>query len=244
MTKDAFYFPHDSNAKDDPKVVMMIEQIGLESYGIFWVLVEILRDQPDFKYPVALIPAVARRYNTTSEKVKAVIMNYGLFQTDDDEFFFSQSLNNRMIPLMKKKEQGRLAVQKRWDKQRQLSGNKDGNTDVLPTYNGTNTDLIPKRREEKRREEIRKEDKIREREEKFYNDVAQFTHTYSKKMLREFFDYWTEQNKSGTHMRYELEKTWDLSKRLARWAKTEKADPASTENHIPASMKKIKKLDQ
>ena len=52
-TKDAYWFSHDSNAKDDPKVVMMIEQLGLESYGIFWVLVEILREQTGFKYPIA-----------------------------------------------------------------------------------------------------------------------------------------------------------------------------------------------
>ena len=40
-------------------------------------------------------------------------------------------------------------------------------------------------------------------------------------MLDKFIDYWTELNKSGTKMRYELEKTWETSKRLATWASRE-----------------------
>ena len=32
-----------------------------------------------------------------------------------------------------------------------------------------------------------------------------------------FIDYWTEPNKSGTKMRFELERTWHLSRRLSRW---------------------------
>jgi len=86
--KDAYYFSHDSNAKDDPKCVLLIEQLGLEGYGIFWVLIETLRDQPEYKYPLALIPALARRYNTTAVKTMHVISDYGLFQkTLADDFY-------------------------------------------------------------------------------------------------------------------------------------------------------------
>jgi uncharacterized protein YdaU (DUF1376 family) len=153
MKKDAFYFPHDSNAKDDPKVVMMIEQLGLESYGIFWVLVEILRDQPDFKYPLALIPAIARRYNTTAEKVKAVVMSYGLFQIENDEFFFSRSLNNRMLPMLEKREQARQAANKRWEKQKQLTEkNNESNANAMRTHSDSNAHPMPKREEKKKEE--------------------------------------------------------------------------------------------
>lgn len=41
-------------------------------------------------------------------------------------------------------------------------------------------------------------------------------------MIRAFFDYWSELNKSGTKMRYELEKTWELPKRLVTWANRER----------------------
>ena len=32
-----------------------------------------------------------------------------------------------------------------------------------------------------------------------------------------FIDYWTEPNKSKTKLRFELERTWDLKRRLSRW---------------------------
>ncbi len=41
---------------------------------------------------------------------------------------------------------------------------------------------------------------------------------YPKEMVKEFFEYWKEPNKSQTKMRYEMEKTWDVKLRLNRWA--------------------------
>ena len=81
-----------------------MEQLGLEGYGIFWVLVETLRDQPKFKYPLNLIPALARKYNTSAEKMKAVIFSYELFLIENDEFFFSESLNRRMEIYIEKRK--------------------------------------------------------------------------------------------------------------------------------------------
>lgn len=119
VRKDICYFSHDSNAKDDPKCVLLIEQLGLEGYGIFWVLVETLREQPEFKYPLKLIPALARRYNTTTEKMKTVVSAYDLFLIENDTFFFSQSLNRRMdLYLDKRKrlsEAGKKGNEKRWN---------------------------------------------------------------------------------------------------------------------------------
>lgn len=60
------------------------------------------------------------------------------------------------------------------------------------------------------------------RKEAFYQSLIPFLGKYPKEMIRAFFDYWSELNKSGTKMRYELEKTWELPKRLATWANRER----------------------
>lgn len=60
------------------------------------------------------------------------------------------------------------------------------------------------------------------RKEVFYQSLIPFVGKYPKEMIRAFFDYWSELNKSGTKMRYELEKTWELQKRLATWANRER----------------------
>lgn len=139
MAKDAYYFSHDSNAKDDPKCVLLIEQLGLEGYGIFWVLIETLRDQPEYKYPLALISALSRRYNTTAEKMKTVVMQYGLFEIENDEFFYSDSLNRRMHRLEHKREMaskaGKISAK---NKQLALSSQHTFNkrsTDVQQPFN-------------------------------------------------------------------------------------------------------------
>ena len=63
--------------------------------------------------------------------------------------------------------------------------------------------------------------KIKEREKKFKEQVLEFHPQYSSEMLNNFFNYWSEQNKSGTKMLFELKPTWDLSKRLNTWARNE-----------------------
>ena len=137
--KDAYWFKHDSNAKDDPKCVLLIEQLGLEGFGIYWVLIEILREQPDYHYPLALIPSIARRYNTSTQKVEAVIKGYGLFATDGEEFFFSESLINRMKPLEEQREQARLAGKASAEKRRKQALLNDSSTTVQRLFNDRST---------------------------------------------------------------------------------------------------------
>lgn len=43
------------------------------------------------------------------------------------------------------------------------------------------------------------------------------TGLYDPNLVEEFFEYWNEPNISRSKMRWESEKTWDLSKRLKRW---------------------------
>lgn len=46
MSKDAYYFPHDSNAIQDPKMMTLLFECGLVGIGAFWVIIEILHQQP------------------------------------------------------------------------------------------------------------------------------------------------------------------------------------------------------
>lgn len=41
---------------------------------------------------------------------------------------------------------------------------------------------------------------------------------YSKKIVEDFFDYWSEPNKSKTKMRWEIENTFEVSRRLKKWS--------------------------
>ncbi len=242
MKKDSCYFSHDSNAKDDPKCMLLIDQLGMEGYGIYWMLVEVLREQPDYKCPLNLVPILARRYNTTTEKVKTVISQYDLFKIDEEKNFFSFSLIRRMTPLLETRERrsmaGKIGNEIRWNRQKEIANQSQCDNDAIA--NGSQTDRKSsqsKVKESKVKESIdniesgQKSEKVTaakaatlSRKNEFYKYLIPFVETYGNAMIRKFFDYWSEFNKSGTKMRFELERTWELSKRLAKWANNDAVD--------------------
>lgn len=72
-----------------------------------------------------------------------------------------------------------------------------------------------------------KEDKIKgkeieERKKAFYESLTPFVgEKYSKELVRAFYEYWTEPNRSGKLLRFEDEKFFENGKRLATWLKNE-----------------------
>lgn len=72
------------------------------------------------------------------------------------------------------------------------------------------------------------EDELKKRAGVFYKSLVPFVETYGREMIRQFYDYWTEPNKSRTKMRYELERTWDTKRRLNTWASRDNINPRRT----------------
>lgn len=64
---------------------------------------------------------------------------------------------------------------------------------------------------------IDKQEKMKSRDLLFYKTLAPYVDQYGKELLRNFYNYWKEPNKSKTKMKFELESTWDLESRLSRW---------------------------
>ena len=59
---------------------------------------------------------------------------------------------------------------------------------------------------------------IDSRKLKFANTLKPFVQKYGKEMIRAFYDYWTEPNKSNSKFKQELQKTWSLERRLDTWS--------------------------
>lgn len=56
-----------------------------------------------------------------------------------------------------------------------------------------------------------------DRMSQFRMDLAIWEETYGVKNVEAFFVYWSEPNKSRTKMKWEMQKTWDLPRRLNTW---------------------------
>lgn len=59
-------------------------------------------------------------------------------------------------------------------------------------------------------------DSLCERKDKFRSEVLMYRGQYPDDMLKDFFEYWTECG--GRKMRFEKERTSEVSKRLVRWS--------------------------
>jgi HD-GYP domain-containing protein (c-di-GMP phosphodiesterase class II) len=63
---------------------------------------------------------------------------------------------------------------------------------------------------------------LEKRSKSFYDSLIPFVSVYGKETVRAFYNYWTEPNRSKTKMRFELEKTWDVERRLNTWVSRDK----------------------
>lgn len=96
MQKDAYYFSHDSNARLDDKIIALRMKHGWEGYGLFWALIEKLRDNSDYSC-IKDYNLIAFDLRTESQKIKSIIEDFDLFEFDEN-IFYSRSLTARMSP--------------------------------------------------------------------------------------------------------------------------------------------------
>ena len=83
---------------------------------------------------------------------------------------------------------------------------------------------------------------IKDREENFLNSLKAYLSEYDIKLLDDFYRYWSEPNKSKTKMRFELESTWDLSRRLKTWERNEKKWRKNGNGHYNTTAEGLTKI--
>lgn len=64
---------------------------------------------------------------------------------------------------------------------------------------------------------------IDERKTAFVNQLKPFVPKYGKEMLNDFYAYWIEHNPNGKKMRFEMEKVFNIERRLITWHKRQTA---------------------
>lgn len=145
MKKDAYYFSHDANAQDDPKLMLLIEQLGMEGIGIYWCLIEKLRAEKDYSLPLSVLPSFARRWQTSVEKTQTVVKNYNLFKIVKEKFF-SVRLKNSMV---EKSERAKASISYRWNNTNVIQPNNKRITNDI-----RNDTIKGKERKEKKRKGV------------------------------------------------------------------------------------------
>jgi hypothetical protein len=189
MKSSTYYFSHDYNAANDTKILFLRHQLGMEGYGIYWYLIEQLANAGG-KLPLELIPVLAMQMHCTDVKVNGVLMNFDLFTIESGEFW-SHRLQDHLDLRLKLSQSGKAGANNRWKNGGAIGGAiGEGNA------------------KERKEKEIKVNINL-------IDDIQTF-----KSELGDEYDnfvmYWTEPNKNGK-LRYELEKFFDIKRRVNTW---------------------------
>ena len=110
------YFPHDGNTRNSDMIIPLRESMGAEGYGIYIMLLERLRTQPDYM-SVRNYRTLAFDLRADADKIKSVVEDFGLFVfTEDGTRFYSGSLMQSMQIKDDKSAKARESARKRWEK--------------------------------------------------------------------------------------------------------------------------------
>ena len=109
------YISHDINARMDIKMLRLRKKLGAEGYGIFWMLIEILASQDEFKFFLDEIDLISDEIKVSKKKILSVIQDFDLFKIENG-YFFSESLNSRLNKYLEKVSKLKSNANKRWKK--------------------------------------------------------------------------------------------------------------------------------
>ena len=119
MKKDTYYFSHDANAHKDAKIIFLIKDCGWEGYGIFWYLIETMREEKDFKLSLCDCNALAYDCRLSYANLKKIIdkcFDLKLFNKNET-YFWSPSLIRRMEM---KSNSAKIGANIRWNKDKEM----------------------------------------------------------------------------------------------------------------------------
>ena len=109
-----------------------------------------------------------------------------------------------------------------FDKTKDEKFNPNQAPSVGGSQGGSQAPSVQEKEKEKEKEQVQLKSNIDERKLKFATTLKPYLDLYGKELLNDFYAYWTEPNKSNTKLKFELEKTWGLERRLNTWAKNDK----------------------
>ena len=77
---------------------------------------------------------------------------------------------------------------------------------------------------------------------KFVNEVMLFSSDYNDELLQNFIAYWTEPNRSKTKLKFELQETFSISRRLKRWYTNQSKYNTQTKSNIFETWQKARNI--
>lgn len=115
--KDTYYFQHDYNARNDPKLQEVLLEHGVAGVGIFWCVIEQLYEQGG-KLPHKACKSIAFALHVDCKLVESVVKDFDLFKLDA-RHFWSKSVITRLDRRKEISDRRKTAAASRWKPRQQ-----------------------------------------------------------------------------------------------------------------------------
>lgn len=117
--KEAYYFRHDCNARQDEKILALRMKHKWIGYGLYWAIIEKLRESKNYEC-VKDYNVIAFDLQVDAGLIKSIINDFGLFTvTEDGKGFYSERLKKDMMVKdeisQKRSQAGKRGLQNRWE---------------------------------------------------------------------------------------------------------------------------------
>src|SRR5258708_2186007 len=112
------WFPHDSSAQNDQRVLVLRKKYGWEGYGLYWAVLEAMYETADGKLDADVLRALNVRFTLTEEfflEFMGYCVTIGLFVEEGGQVF-SLRLCGEKQRAMEISERARKSSEIRWAK--------------------------------------------------------------------------------------------------------------------------------
>ena len=118
------YFSHDSNARNDIKLIRLRSKYGYEGYGIYFALIELLFSEGN-KLCIDDFETLAFGLQCDAKKLKHIINDFDLFIIEEG-CFYSKRLDNIINEIESKSKKASDSAKKRWNNATALQPHSEG----------------------------------------------------------------------------------------------------------------------
>lgn len=112
------WFPHDSTAHNDQRILSLRMKYGWEGYGLYWAILESMYETADAKLDANALRPLCIRYATSEDFFMdfiAYCLEISLF-TQEEGQIFSVRLVEEKAAALERSEMARKSAERRWNK--------------------------------------------------------------------------------------------------------------------------------
>lgn len=224
------YFPHDRDMRNHKKVKAIRSKFGITGYAVWVMVLEQLtgNDGNVFEYSELEFELMSGDFGVSATEIRSVV-DYCIsleMLFNANGFVKSESLDERLAPVYQKRGLAKELSKKQCREHGKFAINNTASPVVsvteIPHSKGKEIKVKESKGNESTGEHKPAPLTVEVRTSDFMSKVSGYLNIYSKEMLREFFDYWTEMNEGGAKMRFEMQRVFDIKKRLVTWKKNER----------------------